>query len=72
MSSGRCDEGPARLEYPYSGGTTAGSATIGIMLWSDPDNEPPEELRETQAMMRRAGLLLALAMLVGMFVIGLR
>ncbi|MER6913751.1 hypothetical protein ABT354_18945 [Streptomyces sp. NPDC000594] len=42
------------------------------MLWSDPKNEPPKELRETQAMMRRAGLLLALAMVVGMFVLGLR
>ncbi|MER5772023.1 morphogenic membrane protein MmpB [Streptomyces sp. NPDC001985] len=42
------------------------------MLWSDPENEPPKELRETQAMMRRAGLLLALAMVLGMFVIGLR
>ncbi|GGZ18512.1 hypothetical protein GCM10010387_08790 [Streptomyces inusitatus] len=42
------------------------------MLWSDPENEPPKELRETQAMMRRAGLLLALAMVLGMFVVGLR
>ncbi|MEO3976108.1 hypothetical protein [Streptomyces sp. CAU 1734] len=42
------------------------------MLWSDPDNEPTKELRETQAMMRRAGLLLALAMVIGMFVVGLR
>ncbi|MFE7133746.1 morphogenic membrane protein MmpB [Streptomyces sp. NPDC057638] len=42
------------------------------MLWSDPKNEPPEELRETQAMLRRAGLLLALAMLVAMLMVGLR
>ncbi|WP_009997385.1 morphogenic membrane protein MmpB [Streptomyces clavuligerus] len=42
------------------------------MLWSDPEDEPPEEMRETQAMMRRAGLLLALAMVLGMFVVGLR
>ncbi|TQK52257.1 hypothetical protein FBY35_2688 [Streptomyces sp. SLBN-118] len=42
------------------------------MLWSDPENEPPKELRETQAMMRRAGLLLAFAMVVLMFVVGLR
>ncbi|MGW6458282.1 morphogenic membrane protein MmpB [Streptomyces sp. NPDC055078] len=41
------------------------------MLWSDPQNEPPKELRETQAMLRRAGLLLALAMVVGMIVVGL-
>ncbi|MFI2346629.1 morphogenic membrane protein MmpB [Streptomyces sp. NPDC019443] len=42
------------------------------MLWSDPEDEPPKELRETQAMMRRVGLVLALAMVLGMFVLGLR
>jgi hypothetical protein len=41
------------------------------MLWSDPENEPSEELRETQAMMRRVGLVLALAMVLAMFVVGL-
>ncbi|MFC4606704.1 MULTISPECIES: morphogenic membrane protein MmpB [Streptomyces] len=42
------------------------------MLWSDPEDEPPKELRETQAMMRRVGLVLALAMVLAMFVLGLR
>ncbi|MGW3626838.1 morphogenic membrane protein MmpB [Streptomyces sp. NPDC000880] len=42
------------------------------MLWSDPEDEPPTELRETQAMMRRVGLVLALAMVLAMFVLGLR
>ncbi|MFF3327728.1 morphogenic membrane protein MmpB [Streptomyces sp. NPDC002889] len=42
------------------------------MLWSDPENEPPKELRDVQAMLRRAGFLLALAMLVAMFAVGLR
>ncbi|MGW1462903.1 morphogenic membrane protein MmpB [Streptomyces sp. NPDC002308] len=42
------------------------------MLWSDPDDRPPKELRDAQEMLRRAGVLLALAMVVGMFVIGLR
>ncbi|MFJ8664771.1 morphogenic membrane protein MmpB [Streptomyces sp. NPDC093600] len=41
------------------------------MLWSDPKNEPPKEMRETQAMLRRASILLALAMLVAMFAAGL-
>ncbi|PCG87600.1 hypothetical protein CIB93_02585 [Streptomyces sp. WZ.A104] len=41
------------------------------MLWSDPENKPPKELRDVQAMMRRAGVLLALAMLVAMFVLGI-
>ncbi|GAA2995748.1 MULTISPECIES: morphogenic membrane protein MmpB [Streptomyces] len=42
------------------------------MLWSDPENEPPKELRDAQAMLRRAGLLLALAMVIAMFVLGTR
>ncbi|WP_419997402.1 morphogenic membrane protein MmpB [Streptomyces boninensis] len=33
------------------------------MLWSDPRDEPPKELRETQAMMRRASRLLAAAII---------
>ncbi|WP_455352835.1 morphogenic membrane protein MmpB [Streptomyces sp. SYSU K217416] len=41
------------------------------MLWSDPENEPPEDMREAQAMLRRMGLLLALAMLVAMLAVGL-
>ncbi|WP_420802424.1 morphogenic membrane protein MmpB [Streptomyces taklimakanensis] len=32
------------------------------MLWSDPADEPPEELRTAQVMLRRAGWLLAAAM----------
>jgi hypothetical protein len=40
------------------------------MLWSDPDNEPPEELRETQLMLRRLGILMALAMVLAMIVLG--
>ncbi|WP_097866240.1 morphogenic membrane protein MmpB [Streptomyces sp. rh34] len=42
------------------------------MLWSDPENKPPKELRDAQAMLRRAGVLLAMAMLVAMFVLGIR
>ncbi|WP_416963933.1 morphogenic membrane protein MmpB [Streptomyces sp. Agncl-13] len=41
------------------------------MLWSDPDNEPPEELREMQVMLRRLGILMALAMVLAMIVLGL-
>ncbi|MET7482534.1 MULTISPECIES: morphogenic membrane protein MmpB [unclassified Streptomyces] len=41
------------------------------MLWSDPDDEPPEELREMQVMLRRLGVLMALAMVLAMIVIGL-
>ncbi|MFV8184011.1 MULTISPECIES: morphogenic membrane protein MmpB [Streptomyces] len=42
------------------------------MLWSDPEDEPPKDLRETQNMLRRLGLLMALAMVLTMIVIGLR
>ncbi|MFJ9864355.1 morphogenic membrane protein MmpB [Streptomyces sp. NPDC101165] len=42
------------------------------MLWSDPENEPPEELRDTQEMLRRLGFVMALAMFLGMIVLGLR
>lgn len=42
------------------------------MLWSDPENEPPEELRDAQVMLRRLGVLVALAMVLAMLVIGVR
>ncbi|WP_125495164.1 morphogenic membrane protein MmpB [Streptomyces sp. WAC 04229] len=41
------------------------------MLWSDPKNEPPEELREMQHRLRRLGVFLALAMVLAMLVAGL-
>ncbi|WP_269439628.1 morphogenic membrane protein MmpB [Streptomyces paludis] len=40
------------------------------MLWSDPENQPPQELRDAQFMMRRAGILLALAIVAGMIILG--
>ncbi|BCM69106.1 MULTISPECIES: morphogenic membrane protein MmpB [Streptomyces] len=42
------------------------------MLWSDPEDEPPKDLRDAQAMLRRLGLLMALAMVLFMIVSGLR
>ncbi|WP_302185127.1 morphogenic membrane protein MmpB [Streptomyces sp. AC627_RSS907] len=42
------------------------------MLWSDPENEPPEELRDMQAMLRRLSVCLASAMILAMIVIGVR
>ncbi|MGW4568935.1 morphogenic membrane protein MmpB [Streptomyces sp. NPDC004561] len=42
------------------------------MLWSDPEDEPPKELRETQEMLRRLGLFMATAMILVMLVIGMR
>ncbi|MEU2154945.1 MULTISPECIES: morphogenic membrane protein MmpB [unclassified Streptomyces] len=42
------------------------------MLWSDPKDEPPQELRDMEVMLRRAGVLLALVMIIGMIIVGLR
>ncbi|MEU8759878.1 hypothetical protein [Streptomyces sp. NPDC048659] len=39
------------------------------MLWSDPKNEPPKDMRDMQAMLRRAGVLLGCAMVVLMLVL---
>ncbi|MEV7727474.1 hypothetical protein AB0P15_22400 [Streptomyces sp. NPDC087917] len=40
------------------------------MLWSDPENEPPEDMRDAQTMLRRMILILVLAMLVVVYVLG--
>ncbi|MFJ9338157.1 morphogenic membrane protein MmpB [Streptomyces sp. NPDC101733] len=40
------------------------------MLWSDPENEPPEDMRDAQTMLRRMILILFLAMLVVVYVLG--
>ncbi|BDH15245.1 MULTISPECIES: morphogenic membrane protein MmpB [Streptomyces] len=36
------------------------------MLWSDPPDEPPEELRDVQAKLRRMGIVLAVVAVVMM------
>ncbi|MGT2530091.1 morphogenic membrane protein MmpB [Streptomyces nojiriensis] len=40
------------------------------MLWSDPENEPPKDMRDAQAMVRRMTVVLLLAMLVAIYVLG--
>ncbi|OQQ18025.1 hypothetical protein B0675_13670 [Streptomyces sp. M41(2017)] len=62
----------AQVEYAYSGARRRGRRTIEDMLWSDPENEPPKELRDMQTMLRRLGVLMALAMVVAMIVLGVR
>ncbi len=57
-------------EYAYSGARARGGVTIVDMLWSDPENEPPKELRDMQDMLRRLGVLLALAAVLAMIVLG--
>ncbi|WP_275522220.1 morphogenic membrane protein MmpB [Streptomyces oceani] len=42
------------------------------MLWSDPRDEPTEELRSAQAMLRRLGWLLAVAFVAALLLSGLR
>ncbi|MFF3450400.1 morphogenic membrane protein MmpB [Streptomyces sp. NPDC002667] len=41
------------------------------MLWSDPENEPPDELRDMQDMLRRLGVVLAVAMVIAMILLGI-
>ncbi|GAB2723923.1 hypothetical protein GCM10027072_16730 [Streptomyces bullii] len=60
------------VEYAYSGAARGPRPTMEGMLWSDPENEPPKELRDTQEMLRRLGVLMALAMVLAMLVIGVR
>ncbi|MEU3916020.1 hypothetical protein BX286_4573 [Streptomyces sp. 3211.6] len=40
------------------------------MLWSDPKDEPPKDMRDAQAMLRRMLVVLLLATLVGIYVLG--
>lgn len=67
-----CRGSHGAVEYAYSGVPGATRRTIGTMLWSDPENKTPKFLRETQEMLRRSGVLLALAMVVLMLVAGAR
>jgi len=39
------------------------------MLWSDPPDEPPEELRDVQAKLRRMGIVLAVVAVVLMILL---
>lgn len=39
------------------------------MLWSDPPDEPPEELRDVQAKLRRMGIVLAVVAVVMMLLL---
>ncbi|MET7938456.1 hypothetical protein [Streptomyces sp. NPDC005322] len=42
------------------------------MLWSEPPDEPPEELRRAQAMLRRARMLLAISVMIALCLLTLR
>ncbi|WP_431043992.1 morphogenic membrane protein MmpB [Streptomyces sp. P1-3] len=39
------------------------------MLWSDPPDEPPEELRQVQERLRRAGAVMAVAVLITLLIL---
>ncbi|WP_285440370.1 morphogenic membrane protein MmpB [Streptomyces sp. ISL-43] len=41
------------------------------MLWSDPEDEPPKDMREAQAMVRRMTVVVVIAMIVVVYVLGL-
>ncbi|MFJ7270174.1 morphogenic membrane protein MmpB [Streptomyces sp. NPDC099050] len=40
------------------------------MLWSDPKNEPPKDMRDAEAMVRRMTLIVVIAMVVVVYVLG--
>ncbi|MDK1472677.1 hypothetical protein QNO07_04425 [Streptomyces sp. 549] len=42
------------------------------MLWSDPDDQPPELLRAAQARLRRAGWVLAVVLFLLTLAIGVK
>jgi hypothetical protein len=42
------------------------------VLWSDPDDEPPEELRAVQAMLRRLSRVLAVIVVAALLLAVLR
>ncbi|MGW1200988.1 morphogenic membrane protein MmpB [Streptomyces sp. NPDC002536] len=41
------------------------------MLWSDPPDDSPDDLREVQRMLRRAGVMLAVGVVVLFVVLGM-
>ncbi|CAM5560745.1 hypothetical protein SAVIM338S_04635 [Streptomyces avidinii] len=41
------------------------------MLWSDPKNEPPKDMRDAQAMVRRMTVIVVIAMVVVVYVLGI-
>ncbi|WP_405489585.1 morphogenic membrane protein MmpB [Streptomyces sp. NBC_00096] len=42
------------------------------MLWSDPKDEPPKDLRDAAAMVRRMRVVVIVAMVVVVYVLGVR
>ncbi|MCX4780632.1 MULTISPECIES: morphogenic membrane protein MmpB [unclassified Streptomyces] len=40
------------------------------MLWSDPKNEPPKDMRDAEAMVRRMTVIVVIAMVVVVYVLG--
>ncbi|MEU0812675.1 hypothetical protein, partial [Streptomyces sp. NPDC005970] len=54
-----------------SGATAAPRRRIERMLWSDPPDEPPDELRRAQDMLRRASTVLAVATLTLMLLLSM-
>ncbi|POX35973.1 hypothetical protein C3486_36025 [Streptomyces sp. Ru73] len=60
----------AALEYAYSGAAAGTGRRIGSMLWSDPPDDPSEELRKAEAMLRRAGIVLAVASVLLLLLLG--
>ncbi len=63
---------PGWNEYAYSGARAALRRSMDLMLWSDPHDEPPKEMRATLAMLRRLCWLLPVTVVVAAVLVNIR
>lgn len=59
-------------EYAYSGALCPLRRSMEYMLWSDPRDEPPKEMRATVAMLRRLCWLLPAAVVTSLLLVSVR
>lgn len=64
--------GPHENEYAYSGAAPPRPRSMETMLWSDPRDEPPKEMRATLAMLRRLCWLLPFVVIVSVVLANVR
>ena len=57
------------IEYAYSGAERSRGGTLEGMLWSDPVDDSAQERRTVNALLRRAGVLIAVFAVVLLVVV---
>jgi len=69
-----CTAGRARgpNEYTYSGAPCPLRRSMEYMLWSDPRDEPPKEMRATLEMLRRLCWLLPAVVVTSLLLVSVR